>query len=202
MNINGEKIVLRAVEPEDNDVLLEILNNPEAEKNLGGYSYPASKVSQQKWLDSLNSTYTTIRCIFADKSDLSKVLGTVIRSDINRKDGNVEIYIKLSSEGHGKGYGIDAIRAVVTYAFAEQRLNCVFAKVLDYNDASKRLFEKFGFSQEGLLRQRVYKNNRYVDVVNYSILDSELEEIRGISSDRIITFLFIAGCFVQFGGAA
>ncbi len=196
MNIYGEKIVLRAIEPEDNAMLLEILNDPDTEKNLGGYSYPASKAGQQKWLDSLSTTDRMIRCIIADKNDLSKGFGTVILSDINRKDGTAEIHIKLSSEGRGKGYGSDAIRAMVEYAFAEQRLNCIFATVLSYNEASKRLFQKCGFSQEGLLRQRVYKNNNYVDVLNFSILHSEWAENSGggVSSERkIILILYFAG---------
>jgi len=61
----------------------------------------------------------------------------------------------------------------VEYAFNELRLNCIYAHINSYNENSQKLFEKCGFEQEGLQRNRVYKEGNYHDVYSYSILRGE-----------------------------
>ena len=48
MNIFGDKVVLRAIELYDLDLLLNLINDPDTEKMLGGNSFPISKESQKK----------------------------------------------------------------------------------------------------------------------------------------------------------
>ena len=79
----------------------------------------------------------------------------------------------LKGEGRGKGFGTDALKTLVEYAFAELRLNCIYAEVLSYNNISQRLFEKCGFHRDGVLRARAYKDNGYNDVISYSILKTD-----------------------------
>lgn len=174
MIIYGEKIVLRAVEAEDNDMLLELINDPETETMLGGSSWPISRAEQLSWFEKQEKKQDVLRCIVAIK-ETEKAVGTVILSDINQKNGTAQIHIKMSNDGgRGKGYGTDAIKTMIKYALAELRLNCIYAEILTYNEISKHLFEKCGFKQEGVLRSRVYKGGKYVDVLSYSILKSEL----------------------------
>lgn len=71
----------------------------------------------------------------------------------------------------GKGYGTDAVKTMVKYAFDELRLHCVYANIISYNDVSVRLFERCGFQREGVLRDRIYKGGRYVDELSYSIIN-------------------------------
>lgn len=51
MYIYGEKIVLRALENEDNEMLLNLINDPKTEELLGGSSWPVSESDQRKWLE-------------------------------------------------------------------------------------------------------------------------------------------------------
>lgn len=46
MNILGKKIILRAVESEDNAMLLSLINDPDIELMFGGSSWPVSKREQ------------------------------------------------------------------------------------------------------------------------------------------------------------
>ena len=48
MNIKGKIVTLRAVELEDMELLRGMLNDPEMEKAVVGWSFPVSKYSQQK----------------------------------------------------------------------------------------------------------------------------------------------------------
>jgi [ribosomal protein S5]-alanine N-acetyltransferase len=74
------------------------------------------------------------------------------------------------SENWGKGYGTDATRLMVHYAFATLNLNRVWLLVLEYNERGIRCYEKVGFRKEGLLRQEHFREGRYWDTYLMAIL--------------------------------
>lgn len=173
MNIFGEKILLRAIEPEDNQMLLELINDPETERMIGGSSWPISINDQMKWYSMHENDPKTLRCTIADKENNNPV-GTLILNEIDQKNGTGHIHIKMAkTNARGKGYGTDAVNTFLKYAFEELRLNCIFANILSYNVASVKLFEKCGFHRDGVLRARVYKQGKYVDEYSYSRLASD-----------------------------
>ncbi len=173
MNIYGEKILLRAIEPGDNGLLLEMINDPATEKMLGGGSFPVSEAAQARWIADQMGRNDVLRCIVATKEDTQIGVGTVILSDIDHRNGVAQVHLKLAADARGKGYGTDALRTVVKYAFRQLRLHCVYAHVLEYNTASQRIFEKCGFRKEGRLQARAYKDGAYVDAISYSIVNDD-----------------------------
>lgn len=174
MNISGNEIILRAISLADSKLLMDLINDPETEKMLGGSSFPVSLEGQEKWIQSQIGRQDVLRCVVALKENVETGLGTVILSDIDYKNGVAQIHIKMDKKsGRGKGYGTDALNAMVGYAFTEMRLNCVYAEVLEYNQISQKLFEKCGFHRDGLLRSRVFKDGKYVNVISYSRLKEE-----------------------------
>jgi RimJ/RimL family protein N-acetyltransferase len=171
VNIIGEKVILRAIEISDNKFLLDIINDGEAEHLLGGWSFPVSSLCQEEWIRSLTPSNNILRCVAEAKQE-KIVLGTVILSDIDYKNGTAELHIKLSKDTRRKGYGTDITRTVVNYSFNELRLHCIYARINDYNKASQKLFERCGFEKEGIMRARIYKNGDYHDIFSYSILNT------------------------------
>ena len=63
MNLKGEKVFLRAIEKEDMEFLREMINNPELERNVVGWSFPISKYEQEKWFESQVQNKDNIRYI-------------------------------------------------------------------------------------------------------------------------------------------
>lgn len=162
--------MLRAVELSDKDILKILINDPETEYLLGGWSFPVSDINQEEWIKAVRQDAYTLRCMIEDKQ--AKVtVGTVILSDIDYKNGKAEFHIKLLKDFCGKGYGTDAVKTVIRYAFNELRLQCIYAYVNDYNIASQKLFEKAGFNKEGILRNRIYKDGAYHDQIIYSVIN-------------------------------
>ena len=173
MNIFSENLIMRAVEKTDAPLLLGLINDPETESSLGGWSFPVSEASQIDWIESASQRKDTLRCIIAEKSSQDDGVGTVILTDIDMKNGTAEIHIKLAVNGRNKGYGTEAVKALTAYAFNELRLNCIYARVNEGNDASQKMFAKCGFSKEGVLKERFYKNGKYIDVASFSLLNKE-----------------------------
>lgn len=173
MNIQGKNVVLRAISMKDANLLMELINDAETEKMLGGSSFPVSLEGQEKWISAQTGRIDVLRCIVALKEN-EEGIGTVILSDIDTKNGVAQVHIKMDKQrGRGKGYGSDALNTIVNYAFGEMRLNCIYADVLEYNTVSQKLFEKCGFHRDGVLRSRIFKGGRYINVVSYSRLKED-----------------------------
>ena len=173
MFIKGNKVLLRAVELDDAAVLRQMINDEEIERMMWGYSFPVAHHQQIRWIENLQNE----RSVFRAMIDVDgTAIGTIILSDIDMRNGIAEIHIKLADEcERGKGYGSDAVAALIKYAFNELRLNCVYCRIKEDNIASQKMFEKCGFSKDGCLRSRVYRNGRYYDFYEYSVLKSEFE---------------------------
>lgn len=176
MRIETPRLYLRALEKQDNGMLLELINDPDTEFLLGGWSFPVSSSDQDKWYETLSKSNNTLRCIVEVKEDNTSI-GTVMLTDIDYKNGTANIHIKLANEkNRGKGYGQESVKALVGYAFDELRLNCIYAHIHALNEPSWHMFEKCGFTREGVLKSRLFKRGSYIDVFSYSILKEELKK--------------------------
>ncbi|HAM88693.1 MAG: N-acetyltransferase GCN5 [Candidatus Falkowbacteria bacterium GW2011_GWC2_38_22] len=69
----------------------------------------------------------------------------------------------LSEEFWGKGVMSEAVTALVSYAFRRLRLRRIQAGTFVGNSGSEGVLKKCGFQHEGLIRNDVKKNNRFVD---------------------------------------
>ena len=76
------------------------------------------------------------------------------------------------AQGHrGEGHATTAVRLLVEYAVAEQRLRKLTARVFEGNEVSKRVLEKVGFEEEGHLRDHYYIDGEWLDATLYAYFD-------------------------------
>ena len=75
--------------------------------------------------------------------------------------GDIGLWIGLPFQG--RGLGTEAVRLVSAIGFDELRLHRLEARVFVGNTASRRIFEKNGFTLEGTLRHATLKRGRYLD---------------------------------------
>ena len=174
MNLKGEKVFLRAIEKEDMEFLREMINNPELERNVVGWSFPISKYEQEKWFESQVQNKDNIRYII--EVDRERI-GVVTITNIDWKNRKACHGIKLCNDKiKGKGYGTDTVMTIMKYAFEELQLNKLYSTILDYNIPSMNLYKKCGWSVDGVLRESTFKGNQYVNEMAVSILKKDYEE--------------------------
>lgn len=75
----------------------------------------------------------------------------------------------------GKGYGTDAMRILLRYAFSELNLHRVSLDVFEYNPRAIRSYEKAGFKIEGRARKVLHREGRRWDLIYMGILKDEWE---------------------------
>ena len=78
----------------------------------------------------------------------------------------------------GKGFGTDAMKVLLHYAFRGLNLNRVNLNVFEFNKRAIASYEKCGFKYEGTLREMIYKDDRRWDVIEMGILRSEWEVLQ------------------------
>jgi len=92
---------------------------------------------------------------------------------IDRGEGVAEVGFLLASAFHGKGYGIESLRLLCRFAFAEAGFRKLSATVTAGNAASKAVLEKAGFVQEGTLRESYLLAGRWQDDWLFGLLQRE-----------------------------
>lgn len=172
MILKDDVVLLRAIDENDAEVLMDLINDPEIEGSVCGWSYPVSLSAQKKWIDNLTND-TTVRFAIESKG---KMIGTVIISSIDMKNRTSNMNIKILKSERGKGFAIRAMKLVICYCFNELNMHCLTANVVEENIDSRKLFERLGFCKDGLLRDRVYKNGDYHNVISFSFLKVEFNE--------------------------
>ena len=99
--------------------------------------------------------------------------GAVCLWGIDLHNRRAHLGISLGPAHRGKGYGTDACRAILTYAFVERGLNRVLLEVLASNTAGRRAYEKAGFTEEGVTRRSAWVRGAFADEVWMAALADE-----------------------------
>ena len=76
----------------------------------------------------------------------------------------------------GKGYGSDALRVLLRFAFTELNLQRVSLNAFEYNARAIRSYEKAGFRVEGRVREWMRRDGRRWDVIYMGLLREEWGE--------------------------
>lgn len=86
-----------------------------------------------------------------------------------------EIGYVIGEKWHGKGYGTEAVKKMISEYLVKDRLYLIEAKCNIDNKPSLNLLEKVGFIKDGVLRKRRIDKNtgEYRDLVVYSITTND-----------------------------
>lgn len=82
----------------------------------------------------------------------------------------------------GKGIGEEATRMVVDWGFKRLNAHRIWLGVNEENVGAVKCYEKVGFKREGVLRDEIWINGKYVNAIRMSILEAEWGSIGSSSS--------------------
>lgn len=106
------------------------------------------------------------------------LIGDIGLDGIRWMHGDCFVGIGIGERNYwGRGYGTDAMRVILRFAFRELNLHRVTLNVFSYNPRAIRSYEKVGFSHEGCVRQALNRAGQRWDVIYMGILRSEWEHL-------------------------
>lgn len=174
--IQGERVFLRPFEPTDAELYRRWRADAEP-MALAGWTprAPLSLAQSAARMDRIATDqgkdyYTFVICLLADE----RPIGEVLLADFDRRNGSALLGIFIGEvDEWGKGYGTDAVTAIVGFGFAELRLERIWLNVWTENPRALRSYEKAGFVLEATLRNDRYEGGRYTSGHVMSILRDE-----------------------------
>lgn len=174
--LQGERVFLRPFEPSDAKLYRRWRADPEP-MALAGWTprAPLSLAQSTARMDRLATEqgkdyYTFVICLLTDE----RAIGEVGLADLDRVNGSAQLGIFIGEmDEWGKGYGTDAVNAIVDFGFAELRLERIWLEVWTENPRARRSYEKAGFILEATLRNDRYESGRYTSGHVMSILRDE-----------------------------
>jgi RimJ/RimL family protein N-acetyltransferase len=106
--------------------------------------------------------------------DADRLVGFTTLFGLSWNHGDTWMAIGLGERSHwGKGYGTDAVRVMLRYAFTELNLRRISLWVYAYNPRAVRAYEKAGFKVEGRLRQYFLREGQRHDMIMMGALREE-----------------------------
>lgn len=136
--LQGSRLILRTVEPDDAEFIKRNWNHPSI-RQWFPKAEPLDAVRMETFLKPLSDTVAFLPCV--DKHPV----GFVWLIRIDDIHGRATIAYWIATEEQGNGYGTEAVKLALEYAFDVRGLNKVVARTFEENSASQRVLEKLEF---------------------------------------------------------
>ena len=115
---------------------------------------------------------------FIIETEEDGAVGIATLTDIDWKNRHATHGIKLANtKNRTKGVGTDTVMALMRYAFDELGLNRLDGSWFDFNTASKKMYTKCGWKEEGIKREYVYKKGTWRDLTIVGVLAKDYREL-------------------------
>jgi RimJ/RimL family protein N-acetyltransferase len=185
--LRGERVVLRLPVPTDVAARVAVPRDPEEHRMYGGSGEPKafSPAEVEEMLASLQrqDLASGRRFVVAaldwpdgrpvDEPD-GRYVGGIRLHHISWADRKARLAIGIFDRRFwSRGYGTEAVRLLLRYAFDDLGLHRVDLRVLAYNARAIRCYEKCGFVREGVERESACVDGAWEDDVMMAILESE-----------------------------
>ncbi len=173
--IEGDAIILRLMKEEDTDRIVKWRNREFVRRNFI-YRRLFTRQGHENWIRTMVDTGKVIQFIILRKTD-QRPVGSVYLRDIDRTHNKAEYGIFIGEEeALGKGYGTEAAKLMIAYAFREEGLHKLMLRVLAENVRAQRSYEKAGFVKEAYLKDEVFLDGRYQDVIYMAAINHKGQE--------------------------
>jgi len=172
--IQAGRVYLRPAERADLPLFVDWLGDWRTTRTLAMRA-PVSLAAEERWFEGMQerqgaSDYLFVACLLED----DRPVGNCGLHEISAFDGSAGLGIVIGRpEDRGRGYGSDALRALLGFGFGALRLERVWLDVHADNDGAQRVYERVGFVREGVLRHALFRDGRHLDLVRMSILRDE-----------------------------
>jgi Acetyltransferases, including N-acetylases of ribosomal proteins len=165
-------IKLRALEPEDLELLYEWENN-NSYWIISNTVAPFSKYTLKRYLENSHKNIfeTTQLRLMIELAAEKKTIGTIDLFDFDpfHKRAGLGILIADDAERR-KGYASMALKCLINYCFTTLQLHQLYCNVLANNCESLDLFKKLGFVQSGVKKDWVNTSEGYFDEYMFQLI--------------------------------
>lgn len=170
----GDLVHIRLIKPDDKEPYYDS-GFAHCDKEIEYYTGTTARYTQEQiydYIDRIVRDETRYDFLILDKS--KNILGEVVLNQIDGESRSANFRICLfKSSLCEKGFGTEATRLALKFAFETLALHRVELEVYSFNARALRVYSKVGFIQEGVKRDGVYLDGSYADVIIMSMLEKD-----------------------------
>jgi RimJ/RimL family protein N-acetyltransferase len=184
LRIETERLILRQPSIADISDIVRNLRDLNVSKWLLVVPYPYTQKDAIWYInhckEKLKKKPQSDYSYWIELKESGEVIGGIGLSGIKLDQGTGTVGYWLGVNHHQRGYGSEALEAVIDLAFNQLKLRRLEAGVLVGNPSSGVLLEKYGFKLEGLKRKAVVPKatGKIVDEHIYGLLREEYKKPR------------------------
>ena len=173
---NDNEIFLRPLEGFDYEFINNLRDDEGVFSNIMGNKYYISKEREKKWVSNLLFDDTKkYRVICLNDSNI--MIGFCSVVNIDRRNRTAKVGgMTINNKYRNKGYGIESLKLILDYVFNELGLNKLTVAYKENNKVTEHGIIKLGFKKELFLREHIFKQGKFQNVIQVSVLESEYRE--------------------------
>jgi RimJ/RimL family protein N-acetyltransferase len=176
LNLTGQKVRLRPLQSSDLETIQRAYTDLDLQLITDGDSPPLTDMQVRAfWEEIIANPGPNLRYFAIEPlGESGQFAGACSLQQIDLRSRHAELGIWMASrEQRGQGYGTEAVRLLLVYAFEVLRLHKVFLGAYDFNEGGLRAYERAGFRYEGRLQDMLHYEGRYWDEWPMRILRGE-----------------------------
>lgn len=175
--LRGERVRLTALTNHDLPALAAWQRDSQYLRLLDAEpAHPRGETQLAAWLEEEQKSKTAF--LFAVRRlEGDDVIGYLALDGILWPHRSAWLTIGIGDPAHrGQGYGTEALRLALRFAFHELNLRRVQLTVFSYNERAIAVYERLGFRREGTYREALERDGQLHDMYLYGLLRREWEE--------------------------
>ena len=167
--MNESRVMLRSVTDVDSALLYAWITDRKLRIMNAPYR-PTSEAQHRAWFNSICQRHD-VALFMIDEVLTGKTVGTCQLREIESINRSAELQIRIGdTRNHDRGLGTSAVEQLVQFGFEDLNLRRISLEVFSHNERAIHVYEKCGFSIEGLLREAVYVDGQWSDITCMGIL--------------------------------
>lgn len=176
MLLENQHIRLRAIEPEDLNLLYQWENNPNY-WYAGEIRAPHSKFTLKQYiLSSGKDIYENKQIRFMIESkELKKIVGTIDLFDLDIFNSRIGVGLLVDEPFQQNGFASMSLDLIQEYVISYLKIHQVYAHVAKTNEASIALFESCGFEKTATLKEWIQNKNGFTDIFLYQYFSKKMD---------------------------
>jgi RimJ/RimL family protein N-acetyltransferase len=176
----GELVTLGPIQRDHLPRFVEWLNDWELRRFLAPIvPHPYTLEDEEEWFNRQRQEQNARRFAILTRAE-GRLLGNCGLHQLDWMNRHAMFGIFIGDKDYwGKGYGADATRALLRYAFEEANLHRIALEVFAFNSRAIRMYEKVGFRMEGTRKQVLFREGAWHDEHIMAILRDEWAALYG-----------------------
>lgn len=169
-------VCFRDFEERDIDFIYKCKNDEKLNSMIVGQWHPFTYEEAAKWVHGCMGEHETYKFwAIATNDEEKRIVGWTALSNIDKANMSAFFHsIVIGDEKYRNGFPwVETQLFTIAYAFEELQVNRLGYSCLSEHPTSMTIAPVMFFKQEGLLRNAVYKHERYYDEALFSLLKDE-----------------------------